>query len=330
MRERLKDYGRNLFLVLIFFAILLSLIETGIINGYYEGILIAIGINIILAVSLNIATGFLGQLALGHAGFMAIGAYTGALCTLNMNLPDNLQLIVSLLAGGTAACIIGILIGIPALRLRGDYLGIITLGFGEVIRVFIFNLKITGGARGLRGIDNLVGFKSVFLITIIVIVILFALINSRHGRAIVSIREDEIAAEAVGIPTTYYKLLAFAIAAFFAGIGGAVYAHYMTILDPKTFNFIRSVEILVMVVLGGMGSLTGSILSASVLTILPEALRDFAKYRLLLYSLLLIIMMIFKPEGLFGTKEFSLNKLIKKLKSKKVSKGSESIGTTRS
>lgn len=317
----IKNSSINIFAIVLGYVLLFSLIKTGVINGYYEGIIIAICINIILATSLNLATGFLGQLALGHAGFMAIGAYGAALCTMNMNLPDGLQLIVSLLVGGLIAAIIGIIIGIPALRLRGDYLAIITLGFGEIIRVFIVNVKFTGGAKGLRGIDPLVGFNSVFWITVVVVAILYLLIHSRHGRAIISIREDEIAAEAVGINTTVSKLKGFAIAAFFAGVGGGVYAHYMTVLDPKTFNFIRSVEILVMVVLGGMGSLTGSIVAAIGLTILPEALRDFAKYRLLIYSFALIVMMIFRPIGFLGTKEFSLNGCIKSVigKFKKVS-----------
>ncbi len=309
MKDILRKYGIGFLFIIGLYIVLIALINNNIINRYYEGILIAIGINIILASSLNLATGFLGQLALGHAGFMAIGAYTAALATIGMNLPDAIQLPVSLLLGGLVSGIIGILIGIPALRLRGDYLGIITLGFGEMIRVFIVNVNFTGGARGLKGIEQLAGFHSVFWITVITIFILYTLTHSRHGRAIISIREDEIAAEAVGIPTVNYKLLGFAVAAFFAGVGGGVFAHYMTVLDPKTFNFIKSVEILVIVVLGGMGSLTGSIISAITLTILPEALRNFAKYRLLLYSFLLIVMMIFRPEGILGTKEFSLKGL---------------------
>ncbi|WP_058485218.1 branched-chain amino acid ABC transporter permease [Defluviitalea phaphyphila] len=311
MKSKLKPYIINTVAIIFTYVILILLMQTGIINSYYEGIVISIGINIILATSLNLATGYLGQLALGHAGFMAIGAYASAICTSMMNLPDLLQLIVSILIGGIFAGIFGILIGIPALRLKGDYLAIITLGFGEIIRVVILNMKITGGARGFRGILPLTSFNSVFWITVIIVLIIYTLINSRHGRAIISIREDEIASEAVGINTTYYKIFAFSLAAFFAGIGGGLYAHYYTVLDPASFGFMRSIEILIIVVLGGMGSLTGSIVAAIILTILPQLLLDFSDYRMLIYSILLIIMMIFRPQGLLGKTEFSLTKLFK-------------------
>lgn len=299
----------NAVVIAALFIVLKALMQGGVINGYYEGIIMFIGINIVLATSLNLATGFLGELALGHAGFMAIGAYTAALATLNMKLPDFIQLPVSLILAGIVSGIFGILIGIPALRLRGDYLGIITLGFGEIIKSAIFNLdKITRGARGIMGIPKLVTFNWIFWIVVVVVFILYRFIQSRHGRAILSIREDEIAAESVGIPTTFYKIMAFSISAFFGGVGGGLLAHYMTIIDPKKFNFMYSVEILIIVVLGGMGSFTGSILAAIILTILPEALRvgDMEQYRLLIYSVLLVVMMIFRPEGLVGRHEFSI------------------------
>ena len=304
-----KSYSMNFIAIILLYGLLFYLIESGFINSYYEGILFSIGINIILAVSLNLTTGFLGQLVLGHAGFVAIGAYAAALTTMHMNLSDSLQLIVSLLIGGVFAGISGMIIGIPALRLRGDYLGIITLGFGEMIRVFIFNMEFTGGAKGLKGIMPLSNFHSVFWITVLVIAVTSALIHSRHGRAILSIREDEIAAEAVGIPITRYKVMAFSLAAFFAGIGGGLFAHYMTVLDPRKYNFVFSIDILVMVVLGGMGSITGSILAAIVLTVIPELFRGLAEYRILLNAILLIIVMLFRPEGLLGRREFSLGEL---------------------
>lgn len=305
-----KNYIINVLAIILVFLLLKFFISNGVISRYYLGIIIFICINIVLATSLNLATGFLGQLALGHAGFMAIGAYVSAITAISLKgtgLPNTVMLLISLLLAGIFAGVIGIAIGIPALRLKGDYLGIITLGFGEVIRVFINNIKMTGGAQGLTGIPRISNIDNVFWITVIVVTILYTLTNSRHGRAIISIREDEIAAEAVGIQTTKYKVMGFAIAAFFAGIGGGMYAHYIAFLDPNTFNFMRSVEILVIVVLGGMGSLTGSVIAAIVLTILPEALRDFANYRLLIYSGLLVIMMIFRPQGLFGTTEFSMS-----------------------
>jgi len=323
MTEKRKRLVMNLSLVLSVYVILFVLIKLKVINRYYEGIMIACLINVILATSLNLATGFLGQLALGHAGFMAVGAYTAAIVTKTVGMSGSVQLLISLLLGGIAAGLMGVVIGIPALRLRGDYLGIITLGFGEIIRVLLFNLNITGGARGLKGIPKLAGFNLVFWVCVLVVFVRYAITHSIQVRAIMSIREDEIAAEAVGIPTVKYKLLGFVMAAFFAGVGGGLFAHYMTVLDPKTFNFMKSVEILVIVVLGGMGSLTGSIVAAISLTILPEALRSFSEYRLLLYSALLIVMMIFKPGGFFGQREFSIQKLVKRLKKPVVEGGEE-------
>ncbi|SHI52455.1 amino acid/amide ABC transporter membrane protein 2, HAAT family (TC 3.A.1.4.-) [Dethiosulfatibacter aminovorans DSM 17477] len=328
-----RSYTFNIVSIILLFIVMKVLISANILTRYYTGIVIFICINIVLATSLNLATGYLGQLALGHAGFMAVGAYASAITAIalkptlyahlkSLQLPEYLDflpglviLLISLTVAGIVAGLVGIAIGIPALRLRGDYLGIITLGFGEVIRVVINNMRgLTGGAQGLTGIPRISSFNSVFWITVLVVGILYTLTHSRQGRAIISIREDEIAAEAVGIQTTRYKVMGFAIAAFFAGIGGGLYAHYIAVLDPNTFGFMRSVEILVIVVLGGMGSLTGSIIAAILLTILPEALRDFAEYRLLIYSGLLVVMMIFRPQGIFGTHEFSMSKFVHKLR----------------
>ncbi|MFZ7133937.1 MAG: branched-chain amino acid ABC transporter permease [Eubacteriales bacterium] len=313
-----KFYYITLFAIVTLFVLFTVLMQVNIINRYYQGIIIFICINIIVASSLNLTLGFLGQLALGHAGFMAVGAYASAILSIylkDMDLPPTIHLLVALIFGGILAGVVGYLIGLPALRLRGDYLAIITLGFGEIIRVIINNIKITNGAQGLTGIPKIVNFTNAYWITIVILAILFAITKSRQGRAIKSIREDEIAAEAVGINTVKYKAIAFTISAFFAGIGGGVFAHYLAYLDPATFNFMKSVEIVVIVVLGGMGSLTGTIVASTVLTVLPELLRGFAEYRLLIYSLVLVIMMIFRPQGLFGTKEFSLNDLQKGIKS---------------
>lgn len=272
-------------------------------------------INIILAVSLNLVTGFLGQLTLGHAGFMAIGAYVSAIFTKSLNLPGFIEFSCAIIIGGVAAAIIGILIGIPALRLKGDYIAILTLGFGEIIRgIIIYMQNITGGARGLKSIPDYSNFTNVYWVMTFTIFVIFTLIHSRHGRAIISIREDEIAAEASGINTVYYKIFAFCISAFFAGVSGALFAHYNTLLDPKRFDYNYSIEMLIMVVLGGMGSLTGSILSAIVLTALPQLLSDFSNYRMLIYSILLIIIMLFKPSGLLGMNEFSMSKIIARFK----------------
>jgi ABC-type branched-chain amino acid transport system, permease component len=224
------------------------------------------------------------------------------------------------LFGGVMAAVFGVIIGVPALRLRGDYLAIITMGFGEIIRVLILAMPFTGGARGLIGIPSVVPrgagnpyvalFSYVFFLAVLTVYVIYSFIKSRHGRAVIAIREDEIAAEASGINTTYYKLLAFILAAFFAGVAGGLYAHHVGVLNPAKFDFNYSIEILVMVVLGGMGSITGSVISATVLTILPEALRQFSDYRMLVYSIILIMVMLFKPSGLLGQREFSVKTLI--------------------
>lgn len=323
-RKKIAVYGVVLVLIVGLYAAISGLTDAGVINSYYSGILVMVCINIILASSLNLSTGFLGQLILGHAGFMSVGAYAAALFTLRAGVPEPVDFPLALLVGGLTAALFGMIIGIPALRLKGDYLAIITLGFGEIIRVVIINLDFTGGARGLRGIPTVTNFTWVYLLAVLTVAIIFAFIHSRHGRAVISIREDEIAAEASGINTTYYKLLAFVMSAFFAGIAGGLYAHHIGILNPSKFDFNYSVEILVMVVLGGMGSMTGSVIAATVLTILPEALRDFASYRMLAYSVVLICVMLFRPSGLLGQYEFSLTRLLDKVSGAKSKKTKDS------
>ena len=322
-KNRIGSYIVNTIAIVALFIVGQFMTTSGMLSRYYTGIVMMVGINIILTASLNLTTGYLGQLALGHAGFMSVGAYGAALFTLYSGLPSGISFPVALVIGGIVAALFGIAIGIPALRLKGDYLAIITLGFGEIIRVLITNVEFTGGAKGLRGIPRITNFAYVYIVVIITLVVLFTLLRSRQGRAIISIREDEVAAEASGINTTYYKLLAFTISAFFAGVAGGLYAHYLSVLDPTNFDFNYSIEILVMVVLGGMGSLTGSVIAAIVLTILPEALRDFASARMLIYSVLLIIMMIFRPSGLMGTREFSLWGLITQIKSRVFKSGAQ-------
>lgn len=327
MKSKSKSYLLNVIFLAMLSIVIFSLISGGVINNYYSSILVTVGIAIIMTVSLNLTTGLLGQLCLGHAGFMSIGAYTAGIITKQLqaaapDFPFAWSLAIALVAAGLMAAVFGFLIGMPALRLKGDYLAIITLGFGEIIRVIIENLSITGGSAGLSRITRMsrafsdntklssaIQFGIVFWIMVVVVTGIFTLGRSRHGRAIISIRENEVAAEATGIPTTYYKLLAFTLAAFFAGIAGGLYAHQIGILTPRYFDFNKSIEYLVMVVLGGMGSITGSILSAIVLVTLPEILREFANWRMVIYSLALIIIMIFRPSGLLGTREFSLIKV---------------------
>jgi len=312
-----KSKWINLIIIVLFYILLFALMQVKIIGNYQIRILVSIMIAIILSVSLNLVTGFLGQLTLGHAGFMAVGAYSSALFSKMVELPAVIEFPVAILLGGICAAVIGIVIGIPALKLKGDYIAILTLGFGEIIRgLIVYFKKVTGGASGLKLIPNYANFTNIFVIMVITIYILYALIHSRHGRAIISIREDEIAAEASGIDIVRYKIFAFCVAAFFAGVAGCLYAHYEGALNPGKFDYNYSIEILIMVVLGGMGSLTGSILSAVVLTALPAFLSDFSNYRMLIYSIVLIIIMIFKPSGLLGKYEFSIQDIINKIKSK--------------
>ncbi|MCI8553612.1 MAG: branched-chain amino acid ABC transporter permease [Clostridiales bacterium] len=316
-RKRLLLYILNLCLTALLFTVLTLLIDSGTLDRMQSNLLSLVCINVILAVSLNLVTGVLGQLVLGHAGFMLVGAYAAALFTKNSGLPLGVSFPIGLVLAGVVAALFSVVIGIPALRLKGDYLAIITLGFGEIIRVVANNLDVVGGAMGLSGIkamatrDNPAGlFVYAFAIVALVVFIMFTFGRSRHGRAVIAIREDEIAAEASGINTTYYKLLAFVIAAFIAGVAGGLYAHHVGVVDPSKFDFNKSVEILIMVVLGGMGSITGSIISATVLTLLPELLRgwlgDFADYRMLVYSIILIIVMLFRPTGLLGRYEVTV------------------------
>ncbi len=290
-----------------------AFIEFGYISRYYAGIIVLSLIFIIMAISLNVATGFLGQLVLGHAGFMAVGAYTAALFAVNYKgqFEDIVILLVGAAIAMVSAGIMGLIVGFPALRLKGDYLGIMTLGFGEIIRVVLVNLEITNGSQGLTGIPRILNFTNAYIAVVFTLVVVVLIMKSRHGRAILSIRENEIASENVGINLTKYKLMAFVIAASFGGLGGALFAFKDGFLAPASFGFVKSVEIFVIVVLGGMGSLTGSIIAAVFVVLLPEVLRTFESYRMLTYSLVLILTMLFRPQGLFGTREFSLGFLNK-------------------
>jgi len=310
-------YIINSVLIAAFLFLGNMIVSGGFINRAQSSVVLQVGIYMILAVSLNIVTGYLGQLPLGHAGFMAVGAYAGAIFWKSAavaSLPSGLTIVFGLIIAGIVAAIFGVAIGIPALRLRGDYLAIITLGFGEIIRVCIINLpKITGGTPGLMSIPKFSSFLVVFIAVVFTCVIIHMMMKSRHGRAILSIRENEIAAESCGINITYYKVLAFAVSAFFAGVAGALYAGYSGLLTPKSFDFMASINILVMVVLGGMGSMVGSLIAAAVLTSLPLALQALNTYRMVIYSILLIAVMIFKPSGLMGTYDFSMSHLLEKL-----------------
>jgi branched-chain amino acid transport system permease protein len=283
--------------------------------------LILSGLSIMLAVSLNLINGFTGQFSLGHAGFMAIGGYVSAYFAIHAGpsilglfgrtpadpgAAGPVVLLCGLGLGAIAAAACGLLIGIPTLRLRGDYLAIATLGMGEIIRVVILNIEAVGGARGLNNIPGYTTFFWVYLMVVVTVLVHWNLVRSRHGRALLAVREDEVAAESLGIPTTRYKVLAFAVGAAFAGMAGSLFGHYLLYLNTNSFSFLKSIEVVIMVVLGGMGSISGSICAAVILTLLPEVLRPIKEYRMVIYSLLLIALMILRPQGIFGLGEIRL------------------------
>jgi branched-chain amino acid transport system permease protein len=302
---------------------------------YYAEILSLTGISVILAVSLNLITGFTGQFSIGHAGFMAVGAYSSVFVTVyyseglelwltslvGATVAQSLVFLVVIIVGALVAALAGLVVGIPSLRLRGDYLAIVTLGFAEIIRIIILNIDQVGGATGFRGrvppfdgrliIPQYANFIWIGGFAVITIVVVYNIVHSDIGRSLISIREDELAAEAMGINTTRYKVVAFVISSAFAGIAGALFGHFRQFLHTNDFQFIKSIEIIIMIVLGGMGSISGSILGAIAITILPELLRklpgDLYGYRLVIYSGLLIVIMLTRPQGVLGAKEFGLS-----------------------
>ncbi|SFL83154.1 branched-chain amino acid ABC transporter permease [Pelosinus propionicus] len=285
-----------------FYAVVQGLLMLDVIGPFWELNLILICINVILAVSLNLINGFTGQFSIGHAGFMAVGAYLGAVLTVKLQLP----FIVAILGGAAAAGFLGFIIGLPTLRLDGDYLAIATLGLGEIIRITILNIPYVGGASGFMGIPRYSNFTWVFIATVFTVFFIRNFINSTHGRACISIRENQIAAEAMGIDTTKYKVMAFTIGAAFAGIAGTLFSHYFYIAHPASFTFMKSFDILTIVVLGGLGSISGSITAAILLTFVSAALASYPEWRMIIYSLMLIVLMLYRPQGLFGNKEISL------------------------
>jgi len=320
MVKRYKiSYFVNFFGVLAVFAVFILLFESkafGISTQYIKGICTTACYTIIMVASLNLVVGCMGEFSLGHAGFVSVGAYASAIVSgalTGKGLPDIALFLIALLAGGIAAGITGILVGIPALRLRGDYLAIVTVAFAEIIRVCFCNFPITGGGKTMSGILKLSDFYWCYWIMAGCITVMYMYMRSRFGRTVKAIREDYIAASASGINVTYYKVLTFAVAAFFAGIGGGIYAHYMTAMIPTNFNFMYSAELLSEVIIGGCGSFTGSILGAAFLSSLPEVMRQFSQYRMLAYSVVLVLVMIFKPGGIFGEWEFSLTRIFSRL-----------------
>lgn len=340
-KDNIITYG----MIIVVYLIMQILISTGHISSLMQGLLVPLCVYVILAVSLNLTVGILGELSLGHAGFMCVGAFVGAFfskCTQDVITADLFRFILAILLGAVSAGIVGFLIGMPVLRLRGDYLAIVTLAFGEIIKNIInvlyigkdsrglhFSLKdslslgleeegsvIINGAQGITGTPKNSTFTIGVILIIITLAVVLNLIHSRDGRAIMSIRDNLIAAESIGINITKYKLMAFSISAALAGIAGVLYSHNLNSLmaTPKNFGYNMSIMILVFVVLGGIGNIRGSIISAVVLTLLPELLRGLSDYRMLIYSVVLIVMMLFNwsPKLIYLREKYSLKRLFKK------------------
>ncbi|WP_462410798.1 branched-chain amino acid ABC transporter permease [Neobacillus sp. Marseille-QA0830] len=295
-----KQFVLFLVLALVVYGVIQYLIQTGMLNPFYSNLIISIAINVILAVSLHLVIGITGQFSIGHAGFLAVGAYVSAIFTMQLEMP----FVVALVAGGAVAALAGLLVGIPTLRLRGDYLAIATLGFAEIIRIAFLNIDYVGGASGMQ-VSHLTTWTSAFACLFITILVISNFTNSRHGRACISIRENEIAADAMGINTTFYKVAAFALGSFFAGIAGGLYSHNFYIIQPTNFGFLKSFDILIFVVLGGLGSLSGAVISAVLLTVISTFLGEFPETRMIIYSVVLMVVMLYRPQGLMGTREIT-------------------------
>lgn len=309
-REKKVSYIITTLLVILLYTILQALMNFGVISRYWQSIITLVLINIIMATSLNLTVGVLGQVNLGHAGFMAIGAYTAGIFLKSTGIAGIAGFFISIILAAIVAGIFGFLIGQSVLRLDGDYLAIVTLAFGEIIRVFIENLNITGGAQGMAGIPTTNSFSIFYFLTAISIAMIFTYASSRHGRAVLSIRDNELAAQSCGINVTKYKTFCFTLSAVFAGVAGAMYAQNVGVIAANIFNYNKSFDYLVMVVLGGIGSITGATFSAIFLTIIPELLRPLAEWRMVIYAVVLILVMIFKPDGLLGRREFSIRNFL--------------------
>ena len=298
-QKKFKFSGDLLTFILVaaVYAVVAYLLYGGSLTRQFSNMIIPISVYIVLAVSLNLVVGLLGELSLGHAGFMSVGLFSGCLLSIALVdvLPMAVRLPLSMVIGGLVAALFGLAVGLPALRLKGDYLAIVTLACGEIIKNIITNLNITGGALGLDTSSIYAGAKDLLpygaVLVLLTVAVMLNLKRSKYGRAIMAIRDNRIAAESVGLNVTWYKLAVFVIAAFFAGCAGVLYGHSLANIKAAAFDYNMSIEILVIVVLGGMGSVPGSVISAIVLTVLPEALREVADYRMLVYAIVLILVM---------------------------------------
>ena len=310
MKENLKVNILWILLLLLGYGAISLLVSLGVLNLFHIQILEQIGINIILAVGLNLIVGFSGQFSLGHAGFMAIGAYAAAI--IGSKSPTYGAFFGAMLLGAIIAGLVALIVGIPTLRLKGDYLAVATLGVAEIIRICIVNGELTNGAAGILGIPNFTTWQMVYFFAVITTIATLNFLRSPIGRLTLSVREDEIAAESVGVNTTKIKIIAFVFGAMTASIAGSLQAGFIGSVVPKDYSFINSINVLIIVVFGGLGSITGAIVAAIVLGILNMFLQDVASVRMIIYALALVLVMIFRPGGLLGTWELSLSRLFKK------------------
>lgn len=309
MRIVNKRNAAWLLLAITGYAVLFTLVNTGLLNRTYQITLVKMMLDIIFAVGLNLVLGVAGQFSLGHAGFIALGAYSGAIIT--SALPGLHGLLLGMLVGSVLAVIVAILVGIPTLRLKGDYLAIATLGVAEIIRVVINNLKdITKGTAGISGIPRIVDWSLVYIFLVITTIITLNYVYSSAGRATLAVQYDEIAAESMGVNITKYKVMAFALGAITASIGGVLHAGNLGVIQPADFGFVKSIDILIIVVFGGIGSFTGTFIAAIVLGLLNLLLQPYGELRMVMYAVALIFIMVFRPSGLLGTKEFRFGKLV--------------------
>ncbi len=311
MKNNIKSILAWLALVSVIFGVLSALISSGMIGFYYVQILMGIGISIIMALGTNLVLGFSGQFSLGQAGFMAIGAYATAIMT--KSNPTFGGFYVSIIIGCVVAALVALVVGVPTLRLKGDYLAIATLGVSEIIRIAIINGgDFTNGAAGLTGILPFTNWSLVFFFVVGIAILLLNFLRSSFGRQVIAVRENEIAAESMGVNTTQVKVTVFVIAAIVSSIAGSLYVGYIGTVVPKDFTIMRSIDYLIIAVLGGLGSMTGTILAAIILGFLNMFLQNFSDLRMIIYSLALILVMVFRPGGLLGTWELTFSSFFKK------------------
>jgi branched-chain amino acid transport system permease protein len=311
MKNNIKSILAWLALVSVIFGVLSALISSGMIGFYYVQILMGIGISIIMALGTNLVLGFSGQFSLGQAGFMAIGAYATAIMT-KAN-PTYGGFYISIIIGCVVAALVALVVGVPTLRLKGDYLAIATLGVSEIIRIAIINGgDFTNGAAGLTGILPFTNWSLVFFFVVGIAILLLNFLRSSFGRQVIAVRENEIAAESMGVNTTQVKVTVFVIAAIVSSIAGSLYVGYIGTVVPKDFTIMRSIDYLIIAVLGGLGSMTGTILAAIILGFLNMFLQNFSDLRMIIYSLALILVMVFRPGGLLGTWELTFSSFFKK------------------